>query len=100
MENFSGHFKLNLYDGRRPHLMFGSYESLSRQAPYILPSFHNKYNFYLTYFQKFVPHADDAEFTVEADREVTLCTLLSCYFYDFSFEHYYHYQYHHHHYHH
>jgi len=70
MENFSGHFKLNLYDGRRPHLMFGSYESLSRQAPYILPSFHNKYNFYLTYFQKFVPHADDAEFTVEADREV------------------------------
>jgi hypothetical protein len=37
--------------------------------PYLLPSFHNKFNFYMTYFEKFSPLAEGALWSVEGDRE-------------------------------
>lgn len=70
LDKLSGNLRLNTLDGRRPHLIYGSYESLARQAPTILPSFHNKYNFYLSYFEKYWPITEDSFFTVQADKEV------------------------------
>ena len=63
--NFSGDFQIHAGNGRRPHLLFGNYEELARRPPYILPSFHNKHNYYQTYFDRYVP----CEGTVLSDAE-------------------------------
>ena len=65
IDNFSGNFKIHVSNGRRPHILFGNYEELARQPPFILPSFHNKYNYYQTYFDRYVP----CEGTVSSDAE-------------------------------
>ena len=70
IRKMSGKFQMAVSDARRPHLMYGSYESLARMPPYILPSFYNKYNFYLSYFQKYNPVEDEAYFYVEKDRQL------------------------------
>ena len=71
-ENFSGDFQFHQSNGRRPHLLFGNFEELARRPPYILPSFHNKYNYYQTYFDRYVP--SEGYFPPngqgQADREV------------------------------
>ena len=54
-QRFSSDFRYHVTNGRRPHLLYGDFEDLARQAPYILPSFHNKHNFFQTYFDRYVP---------------------------------------------
>mmetsp|Transcript_10621 Transcript_10621/g.14643 ORF Transcript_10621/g.14643 Transcript_10621/m.14643 type:complete len:225 (-) Transcript_10621:152-826(-) len=65
---FSSDFRYHVSNGRRPHLLYGNFEDLARQAPYILPSFHNKHNFFQTYFDRYVPV--EGQLCNEEDRAV------------------------------